>query len=156
MLPRIGFIGCGAFSTSCLYPALRLLAFGLEPYGSEPEVDLVACCDMDQRLAERNARAFGFKRAYTNHRKMLEQEQLDTVFVVMHPFLQPSLVIEVMDPLGNLQQMALPAAAIALQLMAILMRMTTQPRASSMARASHSRSEYSPSWWGWHWGRSSA
>ena len=28
------------------------------------------------------------------------------------------------DPLGNLQQMLLPAAAIALQLMAIMMRMT--------------------------------
>jgi predicted dehydrogenase len=60
MLPRIGFIGCGAFSTSCLYPCLRLLANGLEPYGSEPEVELVACCDMDERLATRNARAFGF------------------------------------------------------------------------------------------------
>jgi predicted dehydrogenase len=97
MLPRVGFIGCGAFSTSCLYPALRLLAFGLEPYGSEPEVDLVACCDMDERLAERNARAFGFQRAYSDHRKMLEQEELDTVFVVMHPQLQPSLAIEVME-----------------------------------------------------------
>jgi len=97
MLPRIGFIGCGAFSTSCLYPSLRLLAFGLEPYGSEPEVELVACCDMDGRLAERNARAFGFKRAYTNHREMLEKEELDTVFVVMHPQLQPALAIEVME-----------------------------------------------------------
>jgi predicted dehydrogenase len=97
MLPRIGFIGCGAFSTSCLYPSLRLLAFGLEPYGSEPEVELVACCDMDERLAERNARAFGFHRAYTDHGEMLEKEQLDTVFVVMHPQLMPSLAIEVME-----------------------------------------------------------
>src|SRR5205823_3093367 len=88
MLPRIGFIGCGAFSTSCLYPSLRLLAFGLEPYGSEPEVELVACCDMDESLAERNARAFGFRRAYTDYRAMLDKEELDTVFVVMHPRLQ--------------------------------------------------------------------
>jgi hypothetical protein len=41
-------------------------------------------------------RAFGFKRAYTDHRKMLEQAD-DTVFVVMHPQLQPALAIEVMD-----------------------------------------------------------
>ena len=74
MLPRIGFIGCGAFSTSCLYPCLRLLATGLEPYGSEPEVELVACCDMDERLATRNAHAFGFQRSYTDHRVMLEKE----------------------------------------------------------------------------------
>jgi predicted dehydrogenase len=97
MLPRIGFIGCGAFSTSCLYPGLRLLANGLEPYGSEPEVELVACCDMDERLAKRNAHAFGFQRAYTDHRAMLDQEELDAVFVVMHPQLQPALAIEVMD-----------------------------------------------------------
>ena len=97
MLPRIGFIGCGAFSTSCLYPALRLLAFGLEPYGAEPLVELVACCDTDERLARRNAAAFGFHRAYTDYREMLEKEELDSVFVVMHPQLQPKLAIEVME-----------------------------------------------------------
>ena len=97
MLPRIGFIGCGAFSTSCLYPCLRLMAFGLEPYGAEPAVELVACCDFDEELATRNQRAFGFQRAYTNHREMLAKEALDSVFVVMHPHLQPALAIEVMN-----------------------------------------------------------
>ncbi|MDQ3808975.1 MAG: Gfo/Idh/MocA family oxidoreductase [Chloroflexota bacterium] len=112
MLPRIGFIGCGAFSTSCLYPSLRLLAFGLEPYGSEPDVELVACCDMDGRLAERNARAFGFRRAYTNYREMLEREELDTVFVVMHPQLQPSLAIEVMESGRNVYVEKPPARTL--------------------------------------------
>jgi predicted dehydrogenase len=113
MLPRIGFIGCGAFSTSCLYPSLRLLAFGLEPYGSEPEVELVACCDVDERLAARNARAFGFQRFYTDYREMLEKEDLDTVFVVMHPQLQPSLAIEVMDSGRNVYIEKPPAKTLA-------------------------------------------
>jgi predicted dehydrogenase len=113
MLPRIGFIGCGAFSTSCLYPSLRLLAFGLEPHGSEPEVELVACCDMDERLATRNARAFGFQRAYTNYREMLDKEELDSVFVVMHPQLQPSLAIEVMQSGRNVYIEKPPAKTLA-------------------------------------------
>jgi predicted dehydrogenase len=113
MLPRIGFIGCGAFSTSCLYPCLRLLANGLEPYGSEPEVELVACCDIDERLATRNQRAFGFLRAYTDHRAMLEQEDLDAVFVVMHPQLQPALAIEVMESGRNVYIEKSPARTLA-------------------------------------------
>ena len=64
------------------------------------------------------SRAFGFTRAYTDHRRMLEQEQLDTVFVVMHPQLQPSLAIEVMEsgrnvyiekPLSNTVERAVEA-----------------------------------------------
>jgi predicted dehydrogenase len=113
MLPRIGFIGCGAFSTSCLYPSLRLLAFGLEPYGSEPEVELVACCDIDERLAARNAGAFGFQRTYTNYREMLEKENLDTVFIVMHPQLQPALAIEVLDSGRNAYIEKPPAKTLA-------------------------------------------
>jgi len=30
-LPRIGFIGCGPFSTGSIYPRLQALAFGLAP-----------------------------------------------------------------------------------------------------------------------------
>jgi predicted dehydrogenase len=113
MLPRIGFIGCGAFSTSCLYPPLRLLAMGLMPYGSEPQVKLVACCDLDERLAARNARAFGFERWYTDHRAMLEREELDAVFVVMHPRLQPALAIEVMQSGRNVYIEKPPAKTLA-------------------------------------------
>jgi predicted dehydrogenase len=101
MRPRVGFIGCGSFSSACLYPSLRLLALGHEPFGSEPIVDLVACCDLNESRAEANARAFGFARFYTDHREMLEREQLDAVLVVMHPRLQPTLAIEVMQSGAN-------------------------------------------------------
>lgn len=96
MLPRIGFIGCGSFSSSVLYPSLRLVANGLETASGEPIAELVACCDFTPGLAERNARLFGFQRHYLDHKEMLAKEELDAVFVVMHPRLQPSLAIEVM------------------------------------------------------------
>ena len=113
MLPRIGFIGCGSFSTHCLYPSLRLLAFGFEPPGSDPSVELVACCDAQEGLAERNARAFGFRRSYTDYRPMLEREELDAVFVVMHPHLQPAIAIDVMRSGRNVFVEKPPAQTLA-------------------------------------------
>ena len=68
---------------------------------------------MDERLATRNARAFGFARAYTDHREMLDREELDTVFVVMHPQLQPALAIEVMESGRNVYIEKSPAKTLA-------------------------------------------
>jgi scyllo-inositol 2-dehydrogenase (NAD+) len=113
MLPRIGFIGCGSFSSACIYPSLRLAANGIEPPGSEPIVELVACCDFDAALAERNAKLFGFQRFYTDHREMLDKEELDAVFVVMHPRLQPALAIEVMQSGRNVFIEKPPAQTLA-------------------------------------------
>jgi predicted dehydrogenase len=101
MFPRIGFIGCGSFSSNCLYPSLRLAAFGLEPWGAEPMAELVACCDFNAELAQRNAKLFGFQRSYTDYHEMLEKEKLDAVFVVMHPRLQPAIAIDVMRSGAN-------------------------------------------------------
>ena len=53
MLPRIGFIGCGAFSTSCLQPPGFWRSGGAVWFGRR---SAVACCDMNEQLAERNAR----------------------------------------------------------------------------------------------------
>ena len=96
MLPRVGFIGCGAFSSGVLYPSLRLAANGIEPLGSDPIVELVACCDLDEKLASKNAKLFGFQRSYSDYHEMLAKETLDAVFVVMHPRLQPGIAIDVM------------------------------------------------------------
>jgi len=68
---RVGFIGCGNHSTNNIYPALR-----------HARCRLQAVCDLDATLAERNARVFGAKAHYTDPDTMLEQEQLDGVFVV--------------------------------------------------------------------------
>ena len=117
-LPRIGFIGCGPFSTGSIYPCLQAFAYGLvgdtaiervvrgdsqatasSGAGSDhpqPLAELVACCDQKEDLARRNARAFGFERHYTDYRQMLDREDLDSVFVVMHPKNQPRIAKDVL------------------------------------------------------------
>ncbi|MBI3974257.1 MAG: Gfo/Idh/MocA family oxidoreductase [Chloroflexi bacterium] len=90
---RIGFIGCGSHASNSIYPTFRLGVTG-SPRLAEPIGELVACCDLDEGKARRNARAFGFECWYTDHREMLEREDLDCVFVVMHPRLQAPLAIE--------------------------------------------------------------
>lgn len=115
-LPRIGFIGCGPFSSSSIYPALHVYGHGLQPDTQmelavrgdrthltnvlaakpAPLVELVACCDQKEDLARRNQRAFGFERYYTDYHEMLEKEDLDSVFVVMHPKNGPRIAMDVM------------------------------------------------------------
>lgn len=136
-VPRIGFIGCGPFSTGALYPCLQMLAHGLIPdpsieravRGERPEApaastlpsstglgqlaELVACCDQKVELAQRAARAFGFERAYADYRDMLAQEDLDSVFVVMHPRNQPRIAIDVLDSGRNVYIEKPPAPTLA-------------------------------------------
>lgn len=95
-LVRIGFIGCGNHASQSLYPAFRLGVNGSAAL-KEPIGELVACCDLDEERARRNARVFGFERFYTDHREMLTREELDCVFVVMHPQLQARLAIECLE-----------------------------------------------------------
>ncbi|HJR51953.1 MAG TPA: Gfo/Idh/MocA family oxidoreductase [Gemmatimonadales bacterium] len=95
-LVRIGFIGCGSHATNSLYPTFRLGVTRRTALG-EPVGELVACCDLDEDKARHNARTFGFERWYTDHRQMLEREDLDGVFVIMPPKLQAPLAIECLE-----------------------------------------------------------
>ena len=72
---KIGFVGCGEFSTGSLYPTIHKI----------PEFDLVAVCDLKEKLVKRNARNFGARRQYTDLEKMLSEEELDGVVVVGLP-----------------------------------------------------------------------
>ncbi|MBM4082976.1 MAG: Gfo/Idh/MocA family oxidoreductase, partial [Planctomycetes bacterium] len=69
---KLAFIGCGGFASASIFPQIRLV----------PEIDLVAVCDVVKEKAERNARYFGARRVYTDMEKMLNEEQLDGVFVI--------------------------------------------------------------------------
>jgi myo-inositol 2-dehydrogenase/D-chiro-inositol 1-dehydrogenase len=95
-LVRIGFIGCGNHASQNLYPALRLGVYG-SPALAEPIGELVACCDLDEERARRNARVFGFERWYRDYRIMLEREELDCVLAVMHPRIQPTIAIDCLE-----------------------------------------------------------
>ena len=72
---RIGFVGCGRQASNAWYPNFATI----------PELDLVACCDLQADLAERNARYFGARRWYTNLDDMLDQADLEAVMVVGPP-----------------------------------------------------------------------
>ena len=84
---RIGFIGCGMHATWALYPAIHTI----------PEIDLVAVCDLNKELAQRNARNFGARRWYTNVDKMLSDEKLDGTVVVGPPQMQCSVGKQCLD-----------------------------------------------------------
>lgn len=72
---KIGFVGCGRQASSSWYPNFATI----------PELDLVACCDIEADLAQRNARYYGAHRWYTDLAKMLDSEDLDAVMVVGPP-----------------------------------------------------------------------
>ena len=68
---RAGFIGCGSHAFRNIYPALQFAP-----------VELVCTCDRDADKAAAFARQFGAERSYHDHRQMLEQEDLEAVFIV--------------------------------------------------------------------------
>lgn len=72
---RIGFVGCGRQASDAWYPNFRTLE----------DLELVACCDLKEELARRNARHFGARRHYTDLAAMLDREPLDAVMVVGPP-----------------------------------------------------------------------
>ena len=66
-----GFIGCGSHSSRNVYPALQFAP-----------VKLVATCDLSIQKAQAFAERFGAERAYDNHAEMVDEEDLDAVFIV--------------------------------------------------------------------------
>ncbi|KPJ62676.1 hypothetical protein AMK68_04630 [candidate division KD3-62 bacterium DG_56] len=68
---RAGFIGCGSHATRSILPSLQYAP-----------VELIAVCDLVEEKARRNCRQFGAERWYTDYRKMLDEEELDAVYIV--------------------------------------------------------------------------
>jgi len=68
---KVGYIGCGSHSRRNILPALKFAS-----------VEPVAICDTDHEKAKVFAKEFGFERAYGNHLEMLDNEDLDAVFIV--------------------------------------------------------------------------
>lgn len=83
---RLAVVGAGRQSTKMLMPGIP----GLE------EIDLVAICDLQAELAQRNARNFGARAWYTDVAKMLEQEAPDAVMVVGPPQIHEEIGLQVL------------------------------------------------------------
>lgn len=68
---RVGFVGCGGHSYRNIYPTFRYAP-----------VNLVAVADVLEDRAKAYQKEFGAERVYTDHREMLNKEDLDCIFVV--------------------------------------------------------------------------
>ncbi len=79
-LTRVGFIGLGHISIHAHLP-------GLQPLVEAGEVELSAFCDISEEALAAQAAAFGAKSTYTDHRQMLEQENLDALYINLPPTL---------------------------------------------------------------------
>ncbi len=104
---RAGFIGCGSHAFRNVYPAL-----------SFAPVRLRAVCDLDPARARAFAEHFGVPASYADHRRMLEKENLDAVFIVVgydprgRP-LYPDLVVDCLQAGCHVWIEKPPAASVA-------------------------------------------
>ena len=67
-----------------------------------PETELTACCDTDIERAEEFCRDFGFFRAYTDWKNMLEQERPDAVSLVVPVLKTADMSVEILKMGYNL------------------------------------------------------
>ena len=84
---RVVFIGCGRQASANLYPHLAAL----------PEAGLVACCDLQESLARRNAERFHIPAHYTDWERMLAEEAPDAVFVVGPPMMHTEIGGQILE-----------------------------------------------------------
>ena len=68
---RVGFVGCGSHSSRNIYPTFQFAP-----------VNLIATCDFSIEKAKAFAAKFGAQSAYSDHKEMIEKEELDAVFIV--------------------------------------------------------------------------
>jgi len=89
---RLAIIGAGGQCTASLMPGIPYI----------PEIELVAICDLQEELAQRNARNFGAKAVYTDAAKMLAEEKPDGVMVIGPPQMHEEVGIQVLEAGCNL------------------------------------------------------
>ncbi len=72
---KVGVIGAGGIARSVHLPSLSEI----------PDANVVALCDIIEDRAAKQAELHSIPRTYTLYREMLEQEDLDAVFVLVEP-----------------------------------------------------------------------
>ena len=85
---RIGMIGAGVHATNMLYPCFEHLT---------DQIKRVAVCDLQEERAQKNVKLFGFDKAYTDYRQMIEKEHLDGVIICLNAKLHPPVVLDCLE-----------------------------------------------------------
>lgn len=88
---RICTIGCGSLATTEHGPSYRRYA------DAHPDVELAACCDLDEQKARMFQEQFGFTKSYTDIDAMLDAEQPDAVCMVVPTALTAELSVRVLN-----------------------------------------------------------
>ena len=84
---RLAVVGAGNQCTGALMPNVPLIA----------DIDLVAICDLQLPLAQRNARNFGAKEVYNDLEKMLREQAPDAVMVVGPAQIHETIGLQVLE-----------------------------------------------------------
>jgi virulence factor len=72
---RVAFLGAGKQANWRHYPSLK----------SQPDVDLVALCDLDEAKANETAKRWDVPKTYTSFERMLAEEDPHAVYIIMGP-----------------------------------------------------------------------
>ena len=81
---RVGFIGAGSFANAMHYPSLAEMN----------DVHLAAICDLDPSRLSLTADRYGIPNRYTEYKRMLDEQPLDAVYVVMPPMGLKPIVLD--------------------------------------------------------------
>ncbi|MCM8808694.1 MAG: Gfo/Idh/MocA family oxidoreductase [Candidatus Omnitrophica bacterium] len=83
---KVGFIGCGSFANMVHYPSLTEM----------DDVEIVAICDIDQERLNNTGKKYNIDKRYTDYKKMVEENELDVVYIIMPPHHLYDIVIEIL------------------------------------------------------------
>jgi len=81
---KVGFIGAGSFANMMHYPSLSEME----------DVEIASICDLDAGRLNSTADKYSVERRYTDYRKMLDEVELDAVYIIMPPHHLFDLVVE--------------------------------------------------------------
>jgi virulence factor len=81
---RIGFIGAGHMANLVHYPSLA----------SFPDVEIAAICDLNPTALQATATRYGVEATYTDYRAMLDEVDVDGVYVIGQPHLMYDLWVD--------------------------------------------------------------
>jgi myo-inositol 2-dehydrogenase/D-chiro-inositol 1-dehydrogenase len=88
---KICIIGCGNMAINGHGPSYRKYA------ALYPDVELAACCDIDEMKASFFKREFGFGKFYTDMDVMLDTEKPDAVCMVVPAHLTSTLAVKILE-----------------------------------------------------------
>lgn len=81
---RVGFVGAGSFANAMHYPSLAEM----------DDVHICAVCDLDPARLSAAADRYGVPHRYTDYQRMLDEQPLDAVYVVMPPMGLKPIVLD--------------------------------------------------------------